>query len=681
MKNAGILLFSMLLIFTAQSSTNAQAEIITPGIYAEYGLTSVAPENTIPAIEGAYQTGFGVSVRAHMTNDGKIVIIRDKEVRHTTSGTGLVRMLMFEDLRTFDAGSWYDKKFSGVKVPSLHEVLKVTPGLPDGGRKLILECMLDYEGIEDSLAVELKRNSISGGVIITGIPKESAGRFHKKLPQAALSMNVHDRSSFFEACDEPFYDFLFAEISEDNWLEKSNISRASSYQKQVIAVLTGKSMPMVSKIEAARRLAELPIAGILTDIPIFIYKTIRDINERDYHARIKQKKESEQRREMPAIVEKDRMSLIAKGIFYMGSSSGEGYSVEMPYHPVYLDEFYIDKYEVTIQKYVDFLNAGGHDGHYHREMQESEYCGIIRNSDGSYSAVPGREDYPVTCVEWADAAAYAAWAGKRLPTEAEWEKAARGGLVGSHFPTGGISHRLANYNGVDLTDQWEYTAPVGSFRPNGYGIYDMSGNVWEWVQDYFHPGFYSADTAYNPVHDPKGDHPFKYRVIRGGCWADSHDKDSNLRVSARGPHYPIPHNWSNRLGFRCARTPQGAEKHSLKEIKNEIFQTYYARSETEIEYDDNVIEDSLFAVLFDNGFSDIIQKPFQGGETVSQFIPMDFDEPPDSKDFFLSLALPGAGELHGGRIKEGLAYLGIEALGWTSYFLFTGRGGRQARGD
>ncbi|MBM3239959.1 formylglycine-generating enzyme family protein [Candidatus Poribacteria bacterium] len=165
------------------------------------------------------------------------------------------------------------------------------------------------------------------------------------------------------------------------------------------------------------------------------------------------------------IIDKDgaEMALIPAGEFQMGDNFNEGNADELPVHTVYLDAFYIDKYEVTNALYEEFIKATGH--------RTPTYW-----TNHSFN----QPDQPVVGVTWDDAVAYAKWAGKRLPTEAEWEKAARGGLVGKRYPWGDdISDNDANNYGNKIG----ITTPVGKYPPNGYGLYDVAGNIWEWVAE------------------------------------------------------------------------------------------------------------------------------------------------------------------------------------------------------
>ena len=164
------------------------------------------------------------------------------------------------------------------------------------------------------------------------------------------------------------------------------------------------------------------------------------------------------------------------------------------------------------------------------------------------------EDLPVVGVSWYGAAAYAQWSEKRLPTEAEWEKAARGGLVGKRYPWGDkITHDNANYSGAKGDDEWDKSAPTGSFPPNGYGIYDMAGNVFEWCMDEYDSNFYETSPENNPVSGDQisfVDNDFAKietrRVCRGGSW-DSHSY--RLRVATRNGF--DPDSTSKGVGFRC----------------------------------------------------------------------------------------------------------------------------------
>ena len=247
----------------------------------------------------------------------------------------------------------------------------------------------------------------------------------------------------------------------------------------------------------------------------------------------------------------DGMVLIPAGDFQMGSNGGSGR--ERPVHTVYVDAFYMDTYEVTNAAYAAFLNTKGKHGDGGRvwfDLNDSD--ARIDLVGGVYRAEVGYEDHPVVDVSWYGAMAYSKWAGKRLPTEAEWEKAARGGLVGKVYPWGDtIDATQANYN-------WNVgsTTPVGQYPPNGYGLYDMAGNVWEWCLDEYQSGFYSNSPRQNPV---AGGQPVNIlldnytgvntsRVLRGGSW---YVIPHYVRVAVRNSTNPAyTYDW---LGFRCAR--------------------------------------------------------------------------------------------------------------------------------
>ena len=228
----------------------------------------------------------------------------------------------------------------------------------------------------------------------------------------------------------------------------------------------------------------------------------------------------------PRLKDGKEMVLIPAGSFEMGDHLG-GLS-NAPVHRVQLDAFYMDVHEVTVGQFREFVNQSGY-----------SYGG---NWDSLANYSPG-DDYPMIYVNWNDATAYAKWAGKRLPTEAEWEYAARGGLAGKRYPWGDeITHDDANYSGTSGKDKWKYCSPVGSFAANGYGLYDMAGNVYEWCQDWYGENYYSNSAAKNPPGPDSG----SSRVLRGGFW----DKYTNtLRVAHRDGTSPF--NRINDLGFRC----------------------------------------------------------------------------------------------------------------------------------
>jgi formylglycine-generating enzyme len=271
------------------------------------------------------------------------------------------------------------------------------------------------------------------------------------------------------------------------------------------------------------------------------------------------------------------------GSFAMGDAFDEGYPAdgETPVHEVQLEPFLIDATAVTNAQFSAFVRDTGH-------VTEAEQLGISavfhlavnaervdvlhqveaapwwlavrgaswRHPEGPLSSMQDRPHHPVVHIAWHDAAAYAAWAGKRLPTEAEWEYAARGGLVGRRFAWGDeLTPRGAwrcniwqgSFPTVNTQDDgWLTTAPVKSYRPNGYGLYNMAGNVWEWCADWFSSSYY----AESPAASPRGPSHGEARVMRGGSFL-CHDSYCNrYRVAARSSN--TPESTSANLGFRCA---------------------------------------------------------------------------------------------------------------------------------
>lgn len=224
------------------------------------------------------------------------------------------------------------------------------------------------------------------------------------------------------------------------------------------------------------------------------------------------------------------MALVPAGQFIMGSATGD--ADEQPVHRVHVDDFLMDKYQVSVKQYARFLDA----------------TSLKTPPDWSTMNKPQHHDRPVVNVDWADAHAYCQWAHKRLPTEAEWEKAARG-TDGRIYPWGNEQPtRVYTNSGKETWSNHWVLSTVGAYEDgkSPYGIYDMAGNAWEWVSDWYDPDYYKASPSKNPTGPPKGE----YKVIRGGSWG-SGPKD--LRTTNRETHSPSYRGFGT--GFRCAKTP------------------------------------------------------------------------------------------------------------------------------
>jgi len=232
---------------------------------------------------------------------------------------------------------------------------------------------------------------------------------------------------------------------------------------------------------------------------------------------------------------------VPAGSFSMGSA---GRDREAPVHRVTLSAFWMDQTEVTNAMFAAFLNARGNETEGGVTWLDSGDTGArIHQSGSTWQADAGYEDHPVVEVSWYGAQAYCAWVGGSLPTEAQWEYAARGDLDGMNYPWGNESPSCIreNKNGAQYQKCDGFTVSVGSFATNAYGLFDMAGNVWEWVIDWYdaYPG--GAQT------DPIGPETGDFRVLRGGGWWN---EELDLRVSNRSRE--LPSFTYNGLGFRCA---------------------------------------------------------------------------------------------------------------------------------
>jgi formylglycine-generating enzyme required for sulfatase activity len=234
---------------------------------------------------------------------------------------------------------------------------------------------------------------------------------------------------------------------------------------------------------------------------------------------------------------------IPKGPFQMGSDQGE--SDERPVHRVYLKAFYMDSHPVTNAEYAQFLNVFGNRVENGKKWLDHEgplssWLCKIQRKDGRFIPKPGNENHPVVKVTWYGARAYAQWVGKRLPTEAEWEKAARGGLEGQKYVYGRcLSVEFANVGG------FQASTPVGAYPPNGFGIYDVVASVWQWCGDWYDPEYYSR----SPRRNPQGPQAGSQKVLRGGSWFHK----NSWRVAARLADDPLSRSFCFVTGFRCAK--------------------------------------------------------------------------------------------------------------------------------
>jgi len=283
----------------------------------------------------------------------------------------------------------------------------------------------------------------------------------------------------------------------------------------------------------------------------------------------------------------DGMKLLSGGEFLMGNERDYGFPAdgEGPVHQVTLAPFWIDACTVTNEQFNEFVNATGYKteaekfgwsfvfmGHLTPAQQRKSVRLVVQGSEwwcrvdgatwrhpeGPGSNIKKRWSYPVVQVSWNDAAAYAAWAGKRLPTEAEWEYAARGGLpLGNRFPWGDElepegRHKMNVCQGTFPTHNTEAdghfgTAPAKTFKANAYGLYQMTGNVWEWCWDWFATDFYRHSPTENPVGPSTGER----RVMRGGSYLCHASYCNRYRVDARSSN--TPDSATTNLGFRCVR--------------------------------------------------------------------------------------------------------------------------------
>ena len=279
----------------------------------------------------------------------------------------------------------------------------------------------------------------------------------------------------------------------------------------------------------------------------------------------------------------DGMVLLDGGEFLMGSEDRDGFPAdgEGPVRQVTLNPFWVDPVALSNARFAAFVQATGHVTEAEGYGWSFVFGGLLpddfqptrgavqapwwrqvfgadwRHPEGPGSSVEDRMDHPVVHVAYSDAQAYCAWAGVRLPTEAEWEYAARGGLRQARFPWGdeltpGGRHRCNIWQGTfpshnTRDDGYLGTAPVDAYEPNGFGLHNVAGNVWEWCADWFHTGFHRNGPRRDPTGPPSGE----AKVIRGGSYLCHHSYCTRYRVGARSSN--TPDSSTGNMGFRVAR--------------------------------------------------------------------------------------------------------------------------------
>ncbi|MDQ1318611.1 MAG: Formylglycine-rating enzyme family protein [Candidatus Poribacteria bacterium] len=316
--------------------------------------------------------------------------------------------------------------------------------------------------------------------------------------------------------------FLTGCAERNDWKKAQQTNTLDSYQKFLKNYPSGKYVEKAKLAIDELEWSKVDQTKMLGDYLTYLKKYPKGIH-------IAQAKAEANKLMIPKGKDGALMVLIPEGEFEMGSNGGA--DDEKPVHKVFVKAFYMDVYEVTNAQYLKFVN-------------EMKYKPLKHANDPKMNM----PDQPVVNVTWYDAVEYCKWAGKRLPTEAEWEKASRGGLVGKKYPWGEtLFHDNANYYDTGGKDFWDTSSKVGDFPPNGYGLYDMSGNAQEWCSDFYDANYYSVSPKDNPTGPKSG----KDYVSRGGSWGDdvSNDKESGLRVAKR--RFLDPYGADPYTGFRC----------------------------------------------------------------------------------------------------------------------------------
>ncbi len=399
---------------------------------------------------------------------------------------------------------------------------------PQDGKRLILLFEADPSGSIPNKDIEEPHGTDEK-------PSDDTSEMFRKYIKSANSLR--ENSNDFKGALELYKkaEELNPEIASLHWYMAGTYWKLNNHQKAL------------EHLEKCRTL-QLPGSPQISKIDDFVLKVLKYLDI-DTKKKLARKRINDRKPVMEEALEENKdkwgkMILIPAGEFVMGSSREDFIQEEMPQHTVYLDTYYIDKYEVTNAQYWKFLEYISRTGD-HSKCSPAEPINKDHTPGNSYRGYEYKyynyPDYPVTRIDWYDAYAYAAWAGKRLPTEAEWEKAARG-TDGRRFPWGNVWEiKYCNIGPQGILS-------VGSYElgNSAYGCSDMSGSVSEWCNDWYHPEYYYD----SPKKNPKG--PSKNtgkRIIKGGSLFAANVYPMRCAVRIFGE----PDERNKSVGFRCAK--------------------------------------------------------------------------------------------------------------------------------
>lgn len=392
----------------------------------------------------------------------------------------------------------------------------------------------EQKKIELSASVDIKADIYAFGVLTYYLLMHEFPEGVFEMPSEKYSDSIYNWNKLIVSClqndprkrPEHILNVLESIIKSKNSVANSELTNTPNDAQKVVnqdLASTNELKPLIRKTQIERPTTDMdPSAAFQVDSAIKYY-----VPER-----------KEVKNSQPIFTD---MGVIRGGTFYRGST--EGNRDEMPQHPITLDSYAIDIHPVTNDQFARFLEVmGGEKDSNHQDiirLRDSR----IKRTGGRITIESGYAKHPVVGVTWYGAIAYAKWIGKRLPTEAEWEIASIGGRDENLYPTGDdIEKSQANFFSSDTT-------PVMSYAANGYGLYDMAGNVYEWCQDWYGYNYY--EISMQEPENPKGPLQGVYRVLRGGCWKSLKE---DLRCSHR--HRNNPGAVNGTYGFRCAADVQ-----------------------------------------------------------------------------------------------------------------------------